>query len=158
MRALVQWKENLTFVGLPPSGFPIQMDADSSIGGNDQGVRPMELIVLALAGCTGMDVLSILRKKRQRVTQFEVMVDAPRSPEYPQVFTHALITYVISGVGIEEAAVLRSIELSVTKYCPVQFMLAKAFPMELHYEIYEDPGEGNRTLAFQGRWQPDAGG
>jgi putative redox protein len=155
MRASVQWKENMTFVGLPPSGFPIQMDADTSIGGNNQGVRPMELIMLALAGCTGMDVLSILRKKRQQVTQFEVMVDAPRSADFPQVFTHAQITYVVSGVRIEETAIVRSIELSVTKYCPVQFMLARAFPMELRYEIYEDLGGGNRTLAFQGLWEPD---
>jgi putative redox protein len=100
-----------------------------------------------------MDVLSILRKKRQRVTQFEVKVNAPRSPEPPHVFTSALITYIVTGNSVDETAVLRSIELSMTKYCPVQVMLAQAFPMELHYEIYEDQGEGNRRLAVQGIWQ-----
>ena len=153
MKATVQWKENMTFVGMPDSGFPVQMDADTSFGGTNSGVRPMEVVALGLAGCTGMDVISILQKKRQQVTQFEVRVNAPRSPEYPKVFTSALITYIITGKNVDEAAVLRSIELSITKYCPVQFMLAQVFPMELHYEIYEDEGEGNRRLTSQGIWQ-----
>ena len=61
MKATAQWKENLTFVGMPDSGFPVQMDADSSLGGTNQGIRPMEMVALGLAGCTGMDVISILR-------------------------------------------------------------------------------------------------
>jgi putative redox protein len=113
----------------------------------------MELIALGLGGCTAMDVLSILRKKRQQVTQFEVQVDAPRSSDYPRVFTSAVITYIVTGKNIEEAAVLRAIELSATKYCPAQFMLVQAFPMELHYEIYEEEGHGNRRLTSQGFWQ-----
>jgi len=152
MKVAVQWKENMTFIGTPDSGFPVQMDADSSLGGTDQGVRPMEMVALGLAACTGMDVISILRKKRQQVTGFEVRVNAPRSPEYPKVFTSALITYIVTGINVGEAAVLRSIELSMTKYCPVQVMLAQAFPMELHYEIYEE-GDGTRRLVFQGVWQ-----
>lgn len=113
----------------------------------------MEMVALGLAGCTGMDVLSILRKKRQQITEFEVKVNAPRSPDYPKVFTSALITYIVAGKNVEEAAVLRSIELSVTKYCPVQFMLAQAFPMEMRYEIYEEEGDGRRRLTFQGIWE-----
>jgi putative redox protein len=153
MKATVQWKENMTFVGMPDSGFPVQMDADSSFGGTGQGVRPMEMVALGLAGCTGMDVISILRKKRQQVTQFEVRVDAPRSWEHPKVFTRALITYIVTGMSVDESAVLRSIELSMTKYCPVQVMLAQAFPMELHYEIYEEEPDGTRRLVSQGIWQ-----
>jgi putative redox protein len=153
MKASVQWKENMAFVGTPESGFPVQMDSDPAFGGTNRGVGPMELIALGLAGCTAMDVLSILRKKRQQVTQFEVRVDAPRSPEYPKVFTSALITYVVTGKNVEEAALLRSIELSATRYCPAQFMLAQAFPMELRYEIYEDEGTANSRLTFQGIWQ-----
>jgi putative redox protein len=152
MKVAVQWKENMTFIGTPDSGFPVQMDADSSLGGTDQGVRPMEMVALGLAACTGMDVISILRKKRQQVTGFEVRVNAPRSPEYPKVFTSALITYIVTGINVGEAAVLRSIELSMTKYCPVQVMLAQAFPMELHYEIYEEV-DGTRRLVSQGIWQ-----
>jgi putative redox protein len=152
MKVAVQWKENMTFIGTPDSGFPVQMDADSSLGGTDQGVRPMEMIALGLAACTGMDVISILRKKRQQVTGFEVRVNAPRSPEYPKVFTSALITYIVTGRNVEEVAVLRSIELSITKYCPVQVMLAQAFPMELHYEIYDEQ-DGTRRLVSQGIWE-----
>jgi putative redox protein len=92
MKATVQWQENMTFMGMPDSGFPVSMDSDPSFGGTNSGVRPMELIALGLGGCTAMDVLSILRKKRQQVTQFEVRVDAPRTSDYPQVFTHAVIT------------------------------------------------------------------
>jgi putative redox protein len=153
MKVTAQWKQDLTFLGTPDSGFPIQMDADAALGGTNSGIRPMEMVALGLAGCTGMDVLSILRKKRQQVTEFEVKVNAPRSPEYPKVFTSALITYVVTGKSVDATAVLRSIELSITKYCPVQFMLAQVFPMELHYEIYEEEGDGNRRLTSQGIWQ-----
>jgi len=153
MKATVQWKENMTFIGTPDSGFPVQMDADSYFGGTNQGVRPMEMVALGLAACTGMDVLSILRKKRQQVTDFEVRVNAPRSAEHPKVFTNAQITYKVTGTGVEEAAVLRSIELSMTKYCPVQVMLSQAFPMELHFEIYEDGQDGLPRLVSQGIWE-----
>lgn len=153
MKAAVQWQENMTFIGTPDSGFTVQMDSDVGYGGTNSGVRPMEMIALGLAGCTAMDVLSILKKKRQQVTQFEVKLNAPRSPEYPKVFTSARITYVVTGNKIDEAAVLRSIELTSTKYCPAQFMLAQAFPMELHYEIYEAEEEGDRRLTSQGFWQ-----
>ena len=153
MKATVQWKEKMTFLGTPDSGFPVQMDADSSFGGTNQGVRPMEMIALGLAGCTGMDVISILHKKRQQVSRFEIRVNAPRSAEHPKVFTRALITYIVTGSHVEEAAVLRAIELSMTKYCPVQAMLAYAFPMELHYEIYEDEQGGMPRLVAQGIWE-----
>ena len=137
MKAIVNWQNNMTFIGKSASGFPVQRDADSSYGGTDSGVRPMEMIALGLAGCIAMGILSILHKKRQDVTQFEVKLDAPRSPEYPKVITSAVITYVVTGKNIDEAAVLRSIELTATKYCPAQTMLEQAFPMDLHYEIYE---------------------
>lgn len=153
MKATVKWKDNMVFVGMPDSGFPVQLDSDSYFGGTNSGVRPMEMVALGLAGCTAMDVLSILQKKRQKITGFEVKVDAPRSAEHPRVFTSAVINYAFTGKNVDETAVLRSIELSFTKYCPVQKMLEGAVPMELHYEIYEDEGDGNRRLAAQGRWQ-----
>ena len=152
MKATVQWQGNMTFAGVSKSNHTVFMDADPTVGGTDSGVRPMELLALGLAGCTGMDVLSILKKKRQHVTQFEVTVDAPRSPEFPQVFTSAAVTYIVTGTKIEETAVLRSIELAATKYCSAQIMLAQAFPMDLRYEIYEDAGNGNKLLTHQGIW------
>jgi putative redox protein len=153
MKATVTWQGNMVFVGQPASGFPIQMDSDPSYGGTNSGIRPMEMIALGLAGCTAMDVLSILQKKRQQVTQFEVRVDAPRSSDYPMVFTKAAITYVVTGKNVNEDAVLRAIELTATKYCPAQIMLEQAFPMDLHYEIYEDEVDGNKRLTFEGVWQ-----
>jgi len=153
MKAIVRWKENMNFVGMPDSGFPVQLDSDSYFGGTNSGVRPMELIALGLAGCTAMDVLSILQKKRQKITNFEVRVDAPRSADHPKVFTSAVISYIITGNNIDETGVLRSIELSFTKYCPVQKMLDGTFPMDLRYEIYEDEGDGNRRLTAQGNWE-----
>jgi putative redox protein len=153
MKVTVRWKEHMTFVGMPDSGFAVQMDSDDSYGGTNNGVRPMEMIALGLAGCSGMDVLSILRKKRQNVTKFDVRVNAPRSHDYPKVFTNAVITYVVTGKNIDEAGVLRAIELAATKYCPAQFMLAQAFPMELRYEIYEAGENGDDRLTFQGLWQ-----
>ena len=153
MKASVNWEGRMKFVGTAPSGSPIQMDAESSVGGDDSGVRPMEMIALGLIGCQAMDVISVLQKKRQEVTKFEVKFDGPRSPEFPKVFTRAAITFVVSGRHVDEAAVVRSIELAATKYCPAQAMLEQAFPMDLHYEIYEDEGGGNNRLVFQGVWQ-----
>ena len=153
MKATVNWKEGMTFTGRPDSGFDVLMDADPAVGGTNNGMRPMEMIALGLAGCTAMDVISILRKKHQDVTQFEVRVDAPRSEEHPKVFTNATITFVVTGKDIDESAMLRAVELSATKYCPAQVMLERAFPIDLHYEIYEDEGDGNKRLTCQGIWQ-----
>jgi putative redox protein len=138
MLASVKWNNRMSFTGIADSGFPISLDTDESVGGNNSAARPLELIALGLAGCTAMDVISILQKKRQEVTSFEVKVDAARANEHPKVFTSAVIRYVITGKNIDEAALVRAIELSAVKYCPAQAMLANAFPMELRYEIYED--------------------
>ena len=138
MLASVKWNSRMSFTGIADSGFPISLDTDESVGGNNSAARPLELLALGLAGCTAMDVISILQKKRQEVTSFEVKVDAARANEHPRVFTSAVIRYVITGKNIDEAALTRAIELSAVKYCPAQAMLANAFPMELRYEIYED--------------------
>lgn len=152
MQAYINWNGGMTFTGSSESGFPVRMDTTVAAGGNDSGVRPMEMIALGLAGCTAMDVISILQKKRQNVSSFEVNMDAPRSADHPKVFTRATIVYKITGTDIEEAAVLRAIELSATKYCPVQAMLEQAFPIDMLYEIYEDEGNGNRRLTSSGAW------
>lgn len=153
MKAIVNWKQNLTFIGSADSGYSLQMDAEAALGGDNSGVRPMELLALGLAGCTAMDVISILRKKRQDVTQFDVRVDARRSKEHPKVFTQMVITYIVTGKSVDEIAVLRCIELAAMKYCPAQFMFAQVVPIDLQYEIYEDDGGGERRLIHQGIWQ-----
>jgi putative redox protein len=141
MLATAKWNGQMSFTGVADSGFPVSMDAEESVGGQNSAVRPMELLAIALAGCTGMDVISILKKKRQNVRNFEVKVEGPRSREHPKVFMSAVVRYIVVGKDIEEEAVARAIELSASKYCPVQAMLEKAFPMKLKYEIYEEGTE-----------------
>jgi putative redox protein len=140
MDAIVTWDHGLTFVGTADSGFAVRLGADPAVGGENDGFRPMELIALGLAGCTAMDVVSILKKKRQELTGFEVEVHAETAPEHPKVFTSIVIEYVVRGRRIDPAAVERAIELSETKYCPAQGMLARVAPIRHAYRIVEDEG------------------
>ncbi len=131
MKAKVIWKSNMSFEGTSDSGFMVPLGTIPEVGGNDDGFRPMELIAIGIAGCTAMDVMSILQKKRQQVTHFEVLVHADRAAEHPKVFTHLTIEYVISGKELSKEAVTRAVELSETKYCPAQSMFKQIAPMEL---------------------------
>ncbi len=137
MQANVIWKGRLSFTGSADTGFSTPLGAEPAVGGDNDGLRPMELIAMGLAACTAMDVISILGKKKQDVTAFEVRVDADRATEHPKVFTHAQIEYIVTGRNLDPAAVERAVELSVTKYCPAQFMLTKAFPIEHKITIKE---------------------
>jgi putative redox protein len=154
MNATVAWRQGMSFTGKADTGFEVPLGAELEVGGADDGFRPLELMAVSLAGCTAMDVISILAKKKQEVTAFEVKVHAEQAQEFPKVFTQAVITYLVTGHAVDEAAVLRSIELSETKYCPAQAMLGKVVPMELVYEIYEDEGSGKRRLAKKGKCPP----
>lgn len=137
MNAKVTWKGRMSFSGEADSGFSVRLGTDPAVGGDNDGPRPMELIAIGLAGCTGMDVISILQKKRQDVTDFEVKVHAERASEHPKVFTQIELEYVITGRSIDPEAVERAIELSENKYCPAQAMLAKASPITHRYTIVE---------------------
>ncbi len=149
----VTWQEGMHFSGTADSGFNIQLDAKQEVGGAGKGFLPMELMALSLAGCTAMDVISILRKKRQEVTDFEVRVDAPRAEEHPKVFTRATINYLVTGHGVDEKAVVRAIELTAQSYCPAQAMLGKVMPIDLHYQIFEDEDSGKK-LVTEGEFTP----
>ena len=130
MDAKVVWNGKLNFVGSADgSGWSVPVQS-SEPEGDGQGFRPMELLAVGLAGCTAMDVISILEKKRQQVTAFEVRVHADRADEHPKVFTHMVVEYVVTGKDIDPAAVARAVELSETKYCSAQAMLRKAAPIE----------------------------
>jgi len=137
MDAKVTWQQGLTFTGTADSGFSVPLGADPGVGGADDGFRPLELMAVSLAGCTAMDVISILKKKRQEVTAFEVRVHAEQAQKHPHVFTHIEIEYLVTGRHVDPAAVERAIELSKTRYCPAQAMLAKVVKMELGYQIIE---------------------
>ena len=137
MDAKVTWKRNLSFTGTANSGFTIPLGTGGPAGDND-GTSPMELLGISLAGCTGMDVIDILRKKRQDVTGFEVQVHGDRAGEHPRVFTHMLVEYVVTGHHVEQEAVERAVTLSVTKYCSVLAMLNKSAEIEHKITIIED--------------------
>lgn len=137
MKATVTWDHGLTFSGTADSGFTVNLGGSPAVGGDDDGFRPMELILTGLIGCTAMDVISILQKKRQTVTAFKVMASAQQAETYPKVFTHIHIHYIVEGQGIDPQAVERAMELSETRYCPAQAMLAPTVEMKLTYEIQE---------------------
>ncbi len=148
MEAKVSWQKELSFVGVADSGFEIKLDSHS---GPETGAGPVEMVAISLAGCTAMDVISILNKKQEDVTSFDVKVHADRTSEYPKVITKAVLEYVVVGHKLDEAALIRAIELSMTKYCPVHAMLSKAFPIDIRYSIYEETGGENR-LVKQANW------
>lgn len=137
MKAKVVWNDRMTFTGSADSGFTVPLGTDSAVGGDNDGLRPMELVAIGLAGCTAMDVISILQKKQQDVTAFETQVHASRAHEHPKVFTHIVIEYLLEGRALNPVAVERAIEISKTKYCPVQAMLSKAVTIEMRYTIKE---------------------
>ncbi|OGO12943.1 MAG: osmotically inducible protein OsmC [Chloroflexi bacterium RBG_16_47_49] len=135
MEAKVIWNNKLSFTGNAANAFTVPLDAEPAVGGENNGFEPMELIAIGLAGCTAMDTISILQKKRQDVTAFQVQVHAERADEYPKVFTRITIEYLVEGRKVDPKAVERSIELSATKYCPAQAMLSKVCTIEHRYTI-----------------------
>jgi putative redox protein len=127
----------MTFTGTADSGFKVPLGTDPDVGGDEDGFRPMELIAIGLAGCTAMDVISIMQKKRQKVDAFEVRIHAERAQEHPRVFTDIEVEYIVHGENVQEEALRRSIELSETKYCPAQAMLRQAVSISTIYNIVE---------------------
>ena len=137
MDAKVIWQKRMSFTGSSKSGFSVPLGTSTAVGGDDDGFRPLELIAIGLAGCTAMDVISILKKKRQDVSAFEVKVHADRSDSHPKVFTRLVIEYIISGNELSRSAVERAVELSAEKYCPAQAMLKQVAPMDLKITLVE---------------------
>lgn len=137
MEAKVIWDHRLTFTGTADSGFKVPLGTDPDVGGDDDGFRPMELVAIGLAGCTAMDVISIMQKKRQTVKAFEVHIHAERAQEHPRVFTDIEVEYLVRGENVQEEALSRSIELSETKYCPAQAMLRQAVSISTTYKIID---------------------
>lgn len=125
MNAKAIWKGGMAFTGVNDEGYLVPMDASAKVGGQDLGFRPLQLLAIGLAGCTGMDVISILQKKRQEVTGFNVTADVERADEHPKVFSKIILTYTVKGKNLDSQAVERAVELSETKYCGAQAMLGK---------------------------------
>ena len=125
MNAKAIWKGGMAFTGVNDEGYLLPMDASAKVGGQDLGFRPLQLLAIGLAGCTGMDVISILQKKRQEVTGFNVTAEVERANDHPKVFSKIILTYAVKGKNLDPQAVERAVELSETKYCGAQAMLGK---------------------------------
>ena len=135
--ALVVWKDGIHFEG-NSAGQVVHMDATPEAGGQGLGVSPMRLVLMALGGCTGMDVISLLKKMRQDVTFFEIAVSAERAEEHPKVYTGFELVYRVRGRSIQRALVEKAVSLSEEKYCSVGGMLKKAGPITTRIEIEEE--------------------
>jgi putative redox protein len=129
--------KGITFAGKTDSNHWITMDGPEEFGGSNAGIRPKELLLLALAGCTASDVVSILSKKRTPLDDFEINIKADISDEHPQVFTKIDLEYVFYGKDLNVKDIERAIELSQTKYCAVTAMLEKAVEIKHTYRIHE---------------------
>ena len=136
-KAYIRQLKGITFVGKTDSNHWVTMDGPVESGGSDAGIRPKELLLLSLGGCTGSDVASILKKKRVNLDGFEINITTDVTEEYPQVFTELHIEYVFYGNDIDKNSVERTIELSQTKYCGVTKMLGQAMKICHSYGIEE---------------------
>jgi putative redox protein len=137
LSACVSLQERLHFVGTDRSGYAVHLDATAAEGGGT-APTPMELLLISLAGCSAMDVVAILRKKRQPVDHLEVRVRGRRRDEHPTVFTTIDLEYIIHGVDVDPVAVGRAIDLSRERYCPIWAMLGTSVSIRSAFRIMSD--------------------
>lgn len=135
MEADVVHIKGLTFTGKSNTNHWVMMDTTEDIGGHAGGTRPLELVLLALGGCTGMDVVSILKKMQQQYDSFELKLDGEVSQEHPKVFRKIHIEYVFGSREMDEEKVKKAIDLSMDRYCPVTAMLRNSVEITHEYRI-----------------------
>ncbi len=138
MKAVVKWLDNMTFIGESGSGHSIVMDGPPESGGANLGVRPMEMVLLGMGGCTAFDVVLILKKARQQITDCHVELSAERATEVPKVFTKIHAHYVVKGKDLDEKRVAKAVELTANKYCSVSIMLSSSVAITHDYEVIKD--------------------
>lgn len=137
MNIRLKFVEGVSFVGHSESGHSVVLDGSPDIGGANLGVRPMELLLMGLGGCTALDVMSMLRKARQAVTDCVVEVSGERSEQVPKVFTRIHVHFVVTGSGLSASHVRRAVDLSAEKYCSASIMLGKTAEISHDFEIVE---------------------
>jgi putative redox protein len=135
MKARVKWVEDVTFVGESGSGHAVVMDGPPESGGHNLGIRPMEMLLLGMGGCTAFDIVLILGKARQQVTDCVVEIEAERADTVPRVFTRIHVHFIVTGFGLSDKQVARAVELSAEKYCSASIMLGKSATITHDYEI-----------------------
>ena len=138
MKARARWVEGMAFMGEAGSGHAVVMDGAPEYGGRNIGIRPMEMLLIGLAGCTAFDVVQILRKGREPVTGCEVEVEAERADSDPKVFTKIHLVYRVTGPGISPVKVERAVTLSKEKYCSASIMLGATATMSSAIEIVDE--------------------
>ncbi len=138
MDVRVKLVESVTWVASANSGHGVVMDGSPAIGGRNLGMRPMEMVIAGLGGCTGMDVMSILRKSRQDVTDCVIELQAERAETVPKVFTKIHIHYIVSGKNLRPGAVERAVKLSAEKYCSVSKMLGATVEITHDFEVVDE--------------------
>lgn len=138
MKARVKWLDHMSFVGESGSGHSIVMDGAPEAGGRNLGVRPMEMLLLGLGGCSSFDVMLILQKSRQQVTSCEAEIQAERAEQDPKVFTRIHLHFIVKGKNLSPAKVERAIQLSADKYCSASIMLGKSAEITHDFEVIDD--------------------
>jgi putative redox protein len=138
MESVVRWAGGLRFDGRFSTGHSIVLDGSSDHGGGNEGPRPVEMLLMGLAGCTGMDVIAILQKKRQSVSAFRILVSGERREEHPRVFKNIHVVYEVTGKGIDIEGVRQAVHLSEEKYCSVSAMLRKAVDVTTEVRVLEE--------------------
>ena len=137
MKARVKLVDGMTFVAESGSGHAVVVDAAQDVGGRNLGARPMELVLMGTGACSAIDVVHILRKARQAVTDCVVEMDSERAAEDPKVFTRIHLHYVVTGKGLAPTQVERAIRLSKEKYCSATIMLAATVEITFDFEVRE---------------------
>ncbi len=137
MQARIKWVQDATFIGESGSGHAVVMDGPPEHGGRNLGVRPMEMLLLGMGGCTAFDVVHILKKSRQPVTDCVAELEASRTDEDPKVFKAIHVHFIVTGKGLDDKRVSRAVSLSAEKYCSASIMLGKTATITHDYEIRE---------------------
>lgn len=138
MKARVQWLDGRAFVGESGSGHAVVMDGAPESGGRNIGIRPMEMLLIGMGGCTAFDVVMILERMREKVTGVDIALEAERAKEDPKVFTAVKLIFKVTGRGLKRANVERAVNLSAEKYCSATIMIAKTAKVEHAIEIIDE--------------------
>jgi len=138
VKAKITYSGGMQFIASADSGHTVVMDADAGVGGNNTGSRPMELLLMGIGGCSGMDIISILKKKKQQVSGLEANVSGTMAENYPHKYTEISIEFTIRGKAVSEEAVKRAVQLSMEKYCSVKATLEGSAKITFSYKILEE--------------------
>lgn len=135
MKVRIKWVEGVCFVGESETGHAVVLDGAPENGGRNIGMRPMEMLLIGMGGCTSFDVVTILKKARQPIVDCVAEIEAERANEVPKVFTKIHVHFVVTGNNLNETQVERAVKLSAEKYCSASIMLSKSVDITHDYEI-----------------------